>query len=160
MAVAMDLGDPDSPHGSIHPRDKQDVGMRLRMAGQAVAYGDTSVYMNGPIMKNATLVSSTNLINNVVVYYNNVVRYLFVKSDYGFELSCVHDDTEWVSGTIKEVNDKSIRVEFPQCYAGHYPEVLRYAWRQDPCAFQKCGVYAIGEGYPYPLPAPPFIMRL
>ena len=29
MAVAMDLGDPISPFGSVHPRDKQDVGYHL-----------------------------------------------------------------------------------------------------------------------------------
>ena len=49
MAVAMDLGDPTSPYGSIHPRDKQDVGARLALAGRAVAYGDTAVYYSGPI---------------------------------------------------------------------------------------------------------------
>lgn len=49
MAVAMDLGDPTSPYGSIHPRDKQDVGARLALAGRAVAYGDTTVYYSGPI---------------------------------------------------------------------------------------------------------------
>ena len=49
MAVAMDLGDPTSPYGSIHPRDKQDVGARLALAGRAIAYGDTAVYYSGPI---------------------------------------------------------------------------------------------------------------
>jgi len=29
MAVTMDLGDPKSPYGSEHPRDKQDVAERL-----------------------------------------------------------------------------------------------------------------------------------
>jgi len=49
MAVAMDLGDPTSPYGSVHPRDKQDVGARLSLAGRAVAFGDTTVYYSGPI---------------------------------------------------------------------------------------------------------------
>ena len=49
MAVAIDLGDPTSPYGSIHPRDKQDVGARLALAGRAVAYADTSVYYTGPL---------------------------------------------------------------------------------------------------------------
>ena len=40
MAVSMDLGDPTSPYGSVHPRDKQDVGARLSLAGRAVAFGD------------------------------------------------------------------------------------------------------------------------
>lgn len=55
MAVAMDLGDPTSPFGSIHPRDKQDVGDRLSRAGLAVIYGDNSVYYKGPIATSATV---------------------------------------------------------------------------------------------------------
>ena len=55
MAVAVDLGDPTSPFGSIHPRDKQDVGARLALAGRAVAYGDSQVYYTGPIATTATM---------------------------------------------------------------------------------------------------------
>ncbi len=55
MAVAMDLGDPTSPYGSVHPRDKQDVGARLVLAGRSVAYGDHSVYYTGPLAKLAKL---------------------------------------------------------------------------------------------------------
>lgn len=55
MAVAIDLGDPTSPYGSIHPEDKQDVGARLALAGQAVAYGNSEVYYTGPIATTATL---------------------------------------------------------------------------------------------------------
>ncbi len=55
MAVAMDLGDPTSPYTSIHPRDKQDVGARLVLAGRSVAYGDHSVYYTGPLAKAAKL---------------------------------------------------------------------------------------------------------
>ena len=55
MAVAMDLGDPQSPFGSIHPRDKQDVGDRLSRSGRAVVYKDDSVYFQGPVVESATL---------------------------------------------------------------------------------------------------------
>ena len=49
MAVAMDLGDPTSPFGSIHPRDKTDVGNRLALAGLAVGYGKDKYY-SGPLL--------------------------------------------------------------------------------------------------------------
>ena len=51
MAVAIDLGDPTSPYGSIHPRDKQDVGSRLAMSARAVVYQDDLVIndFQGPI---------------------------------------------------------------------------------------------------------------
>ena len=55
MAVSTDLGDPTSPYGSVHPRDKQDVGARLGMAGLAIAYGEKNIYYTGPIAKEAKL---------------------------------------------------------------------------------------------------------
>ena len=55
MAVAMDLGDPQSPFGSVHPRDKQDVGARLARSGRAVVYKDESVYFQGPLAQSAAL---------------------------------------------------------------------------------------------------------
>lgn len=55
MAVAMDLGDPQSPFGSVHPRDKQDVGDRLVRSGRAVVYNDNSVYYQGPLAESAKI---------------------------------------------------------------------------------------------------------
>ena len=55
MAVAMDLGDPDSPLGSIHPRDKQDVGARLVLSSRAVVYKDSASYYQGPLADTVTM---------------------------------------------------------------------------------------------------------
>lgn len=63
MAVAIDLGDPTSPYDSIHPRDKQDVGKRLALAGRAIAYDDSEAYYTGPLVVSATLKS-------VMIMYN------------------------------------------------------------------------------------------
>jgi len=49
-AVAIDLGDPTSPQGSIHPRRKQEVGRRLALATQKVQYG-MPVVSEGPIVE-------------------------------------------------------------------------------------------------------------
>ena len=49
MAVAMDLGNPNSTFGSIHPTDKKDVGSRLAIAGLSVAY-DVNLYYTGPLI--------------------------------------------------------------------------------------------------------------
>ena len=53
MAVAIDLGDPTSPFGSVHPRDKQDVGIRLTMGAMSVVYNDTDVYYLGMLPQSA-----------------------------------------------------------------------------------------------------------
>jgi sialate O-acetylesterase len=46
MASAIDIGEA----GSIHPRNKQDVGRRLALAARAVAYGEQIDY-SGPIYR-------------------------------------------------------------------------------------------------------------
>lgn len=38
MAIAMDPSDSDSPQGSIHPQDKQDVVARLVLSARSVVY--------------------------------------------------------------------------------------------------------------------------
>jgi sialate O-acetylesterase len=44
MVVTIDIGDADN----IHPKNKQDVGLRLSLAARALAYGESIPYM-GPI---------------------------------------------------------------------------------------------------------------
>ena len=55
MAVAIDLGDPTSPMGSVHTRDKQDVGARLVLSARAVVYNDSTVYYQGPLADSAKI---------------------------------------------------------------------------------------------------------
>jgi sialate O-acetylesterase len=45
MAVAIDIGH----RTDIHPRNKQEVGRRLALAAQAIAYGDDDVVYSGPM---------------------------------------------------------------------------------------------------------------
>jgi sialate O-acetylesterase len=49
MAVTIDIGDPDN----IHPKDKQDVGLRLSLAARAIAYGEAIEY-SGPRLRSVT----------------------------------------------------------------------------------------------------------
>ncbi|NWZ67513.1 SIAE acetylesterase, partial [Acrocephalus arundinaceus] len=89
MAVAMDLGDEQSPYGrwvlgwgegvgmqflgaspifllflgSIHPRDKQNVAHRLLLGARAVAYGDKDVVFQGPYPTRAILEVTRGLLN-------------------------------------------------------------------------------------------------
>ncbi|XP_077863406.1 sialate O-acetylesterase-like, partial [Saccoglossus kowalevskii] len=80
MAVAMDLPDPTSPYGPVHPRYKQDVGYRLALAAKAIAYNDTNVKYTGPFPSNITVVLSGDAIN--VIYDSKHIR---VNQDSGFE---------------------------------------------------------------------------
>ena len=55
-AITLDLGDPTSPHGTIHPRRKQEVGRRLMLAANAVIYGASATQQQtyGPIIDKVT----------------------------------------------------------------------------------------------------------
>eukprot|EP00056_Hartaetosiga_gracilis_P020600 m.20567 g.20567 ORF g.20567 m.20567 type:complete len:821 (+) comp8585_c0_seq8:86-2548(+) len=56
-AIAIDIGDPTSPEGNIHPRRKQEVGRRLHLSALKVIYGQ-DVENLGPQVVNYT--TSTN----------------------------------------------------------------------------------------------------
>ena len=159
MAVAMDLGDPTSPFGTVHPRDKQDVGKRLAWAGRVIAYGDRAVYYTGPLVQTATLQRNTGSasVQSVSVTFGHVSEGLEkLRSPYGFEIGCtsVGNTTTYIEGTATSIQGDNVMVEFPLCSSGSTANVIRYAWRDYPCVFKQCAIYSGG------LPSPPFIMEL
>jgi sialate O-acetylesterase len=62
MAVAIDLGE----WNDIHPDNKKDVGVRLALAAQKVAYGENIVY-SGPIYKSSTIDA-----DKIIISFDNV----------------------------------------------------------------------------------------
>lgn len=49
-ATAIDLGDPTSTSGNIHPRRKQEVGRRLSLSVRAIQYKEQNVVHQGPLL--------------------------------------------------------------------------------------------------------------
>lgn len=165
MAVTIDLGDPSSPFGSIHPRDKEDVGWRLALGALAIAYGNSTsdnVYFSVPIPAKAVLsnVGKANMVITAEISYQMTTDVLVMRSQYGFELGCSGQsstDQEWVDGILKRTDGTSLAsVEFPQCSGGYHPFAVRYCWRDDPCLFMQCPLY----GGPAILPAPPYMIEV
>ena len=82
---------------------------------------------------------------------------LELRYKYGFELGCGNGTTgasQWVEGTATAANGENIQVEFADCPSPLSPVSIRYCWRNDPCTFKTCPIYA-GD-----LPSPPFMMDL
>src|SRR5271157_2633491 len=133
MAVAIDIGD----SYDIHPKNKQEVGRRLALAAEGIAYGRKIEYM-GPTFKSLRADKGT-----LRLQFTHVAGGLAVhgQSLTGFEIA--GQDQQFFPAEAKiegnEVVLSSSRVA--------KPVAARYAWANDP----KCNLYnKVG------LPAPPF----
>ena len=119
MAVAIDLGE----WNDIHPDNKKDVGERLALAAQKMAYGENIVH-SGPIYQ-----SSKTEGNKIILSFNHTGSGL-VTND-GEELSefaIVGADKKFVWAKAKIEGDKIIvwNDSVPN------PQYVRYAWADNP----------------------------
>jgi sialate O-acetylesterase len=133
MAVAIDIGD----SYDIHPKNKQEVGRRLALAAENIAYGRKVEYM-GPTFKSlhedkGTLrLQFTHAAGGLVVRGQSLKGFEIAGEDQQFSLAEAK-----VEGT--EVVLSSLQVT--------KPVAARYGWANDP----PCNLYnKLG------LPAPPF----
>ncbi|XP_042530759.1 sialate O-acetylesterase [Dipodomys spectabilis] len=149
MAVTMDLGDRDSPFGSIHPRDKQTVAYRLHLGARAVAYGETDVIFQGPLPDKLELLSRGGLLN--ITYNRHIQIYLQKLSNRTFEMACcVEHRCKWLPAVMKVFSSHILTLDVLSCTAT--VAALRYAWSTWPCEYKQCPLY----DYHTKLPAPPF----
>ncbi|XP_067675204.1 sialate O-acetylesterase-like [Haliotis asinina] len=159
MAVTMDLPDFSSPWQSIHPRDKQDVSMRLCTAALAVAYNQTQYStLSGPFPTSFTVLGEAG---TVEITYDKALE---IRSKSGFEVTCSQgysssapdDSSLWFPLPISSHDSTSVTLNTRYlCVRSRDMVVsaIRYAWRESPCPFKQCAVYNNESGYP----APPFI---
>ncbi|XP_077467478.1 sialate O-acetylesterase isoform X4 [Stigmatopora argus] len=154
MAVAMDLPDENSPYGTIHPRDKQDVAYRLTLGAQAVAYNEKDVAFLGPFPKQ--ILSSPIYVN---LTYDQAIAVKPSKDI--FEICCSQPQTPcgfqslWIPVSIIQWSTTSIMISANVCKPTTEVAALRYAWKDWPCDFKACPVYGANTT----LPAPPFIIH-
>jgi len=138
VGTAVDLWDPDSPYGEIHPRNKQVVGKRLSLCAQRVDFG-LDVDATGPRFTSAT----TSLFNNE---YRTVVSF---RSLSNLRLSGIEKCTtccqtspfellvnnNWVSPSRTVPDGININLYTP--VANGVPSGIRSMWADIP----QCGVY-------------------
>ncbi len=133
MAVAIDIGEPHD----IHPKNKQEVGRRLALDAEGIAYGRKIEYM-GPAFKTLRADKGT-----LRLRFTHTAGGLVVRGQrlVGFEIAGA--DQQFFPAEAKVVGSEvmlsSARVA--------KPVATRYAWANDP----KCDLYNKAG-----LPAPPF----
>ncbi|KAM4828450.1 sialate O-acetylesterase isoform 2-T3 [Thomomys bottae] len=150
MAVAMDLGDRDSPFGSIHPRDKQTVAYRLHLGARAVAYGEKELIFQGPLPDKLGITVRGGQLN--ITYSQKIQVHVKKLENTTFEMACCTDHhCKWLPALMKAFSSHTLTLDVLSCTAT--VAALRYAWSTWPCEYKQCPIY----DYRNDLPAPPFI---
>jgi sialate O-acetylesterase len=119
MAVAIDLGE----WNDIHPDRKKEVGDRLALAAEKIAYGENIVY-SGPIYQSSTIDS-----NKIVISFSNTGSGLITNDgEEPQELAIAGADKKFVWAKVKIEGDKVI------VWSDKItdPKYVRYAWADDP----------------------------
>jgi sialate O-acetylesterase len=133
MAVTIDIGDAKD----IHPRNKQDVGKRLGMAADSIAYKKDTP-SSGPLFDKMNIVG-----NKVELSFLHIDKGLKVKGDKlkGFAVCGADGKFVWADA---EVKDDKVIVWSDKVAK---PVSVRYAWANNP----ECNLYNGAD-----LPAVPF----
>lgn len=120
QAVLIDIGEAND----IHPRNKQDVGLRLALAAEKVAYNKDIVY-SGPVYRSMTVED-----NKIILSFSNIGTGLMAKDRYGylrgFSIAGIDQKFVWAKATIE--GDKVI--VYSDSVAA--PHAVRYAWADNP----------------------------
>ncbi len=139
MAVTIDIGD----SADIHPRNKQEVGRRLSLAAQKIAYGEDIVF-SGPLFKKMFIDDS-----KCWLLFNHVGDGMIAKGDgelRGFT----------ISGSDGLFVEAQARIDGDQVIVWNesieQPVAVRYAWANHPVG---CNLYNMSGDKPH-LPASPF----
>jgi sialate O-acetylesterase len=133
MAVTLDIGTTDD----IHPKNKQDVGLRLALAARAITYGEQIEY-SGPLFRQATPEG-----HSMRIWFDHTGHGLTAKGGTlaGFEIAGA--DRKFVPAEAA-VDGSTVVVSSGAVPA---PGYVRYGWSDDP----HCNLYN-ADG----LPASPF----
>ncbi|WP_459599594.1 sialate O-acetylesterase [Dysgonomonas reticulitermitis] len=119
--ITTDIGDADD----IHPRNKQDVGLRLALIALNKTYGMDSIICSGPTFKSMNIIG-----NKVNIEYHNVAQGLVVNNKYGyiegFALAGPDQKFKWaqayLDGDKVVVSSREIS----------NPVAIRYSWSNNP----------------------------
>jgi len=120
MAVAIDAGE----WNDIHPLDKKDVGERMALAAEKIAYGDPALVSSGPIYQSAKIEG-----NKIVITFTSTGSGLVAKGGGELNQFAIADETGkyvWANAIIE-----GNKVIVWNDEVAH-PVYVRYAWADNP----------------------------
>ncbi|WPO78919.1 sialate O-acetylesterase [Flavobacterium sp. KACC 22761] len=120
MAVTIDLGE----WNDIHPLNKYDVGKRLALQAEKIAYGEKNIVASGPLFKSAEKKG-----NQLILSFTDTGSGLMIKNSdrlKGFEIAGSDGKFVWASAVIEgnKVNVWNENIA--------KPVKVRYAWADNP----------------------------
>ncbi len=120
MAVTIDIGEA----GDIHPRNKQDVGLRLALNALHTTYGKEIVF-SGPTYQSMEVKG-----NEIWLSFTNTGTGLVAHDRYGYlkSFAIAGNDKEWHWAQARIVGDKVV-VSSPEVL---HPVAARYGWANNP----------------------------
>jgi sialate O-acetylesterase len=136
MAVTIDIGE----WNDIHPLDKKDVGGRLALWAEHLAYGSKDPDYSGPIYQSYHVEG-----NKIILYFNHTGTGLMVKGSgdlYYFAIAGADKKYVWANAKIDGDNIVVWNDKIPN------PVSVRYAWANNPEGANLCNKKG--------LPASPF----
>lgn len=120
QAVIIDIGE----EKDIHPRNKQDVGYRLALAAEKVAY-DKDIVFSGPVYRSMEIKG-----DKIILSFSSTGSGLWGKDKYGylkgFSIAGADKKFKWAKATID--GDK-VTVYSEEVVN---PVAVRYAWADNP----------------------------
>lgn len=120
MAIIIDIGE----WNDIHPLNKYDVGRRLALQAEKVAYGEKTIVTSGPLFE-----SMKKEGNKLILSFSNIGSGLISKDGKPLkEFAIAGKDGKFVWANAKIEGDKV--VIWSDAVAN--PEKVRYAWADNP----------------------------
>ncbi len=121
QAVITDIGD----GADIHPRNKQDVGLRLALIALNKDYGKSDIVYSGPTFKKMEISG-----DKAIIYFDNIGKGLSVKSKYGYVegFAIAGADNKFVWAKAYLDGDKVIVTSDKITN----PVTVRYSWSNNP----------------------------
>jgi sialate O-acetylesterase len=119
MAVAIDIGE----WNDIHPLDKKDVGDRLALAAERIAYGESALVSSGPLFTSMEIEGK-----QIVLTFASVGNGLTAKGGElkGFAIAGADEQFVWAKAKIDGDRVVVWSKDVPN------PVAVRYAWADNP----------------------------